>query len=61
MFTALINVWLALEAIKKTLPEPQASSVGMAVEGLADVMGRLMRRHKIEVSVGDAAKGESDE
>lgn len=50
VFSALINVWLALDAIKTTIPEPQAQRVSLAVDGLADVMARLMKRHKIEVS-----------
>jgi hypothetical protein len=50
LFTALVNIWLALEAIKVILPEPQARSVSLAVDGLANVMGSLMKRHNIEVS-----------
>lgn len=50
VFAALVNIWLALDAIKVTLPEPQAKTVSFAVDGLAKVMGSLMNRHNIEVS-----------
>lgn len=55
VFAALVNIWLALDAIKATLPEPQAKTVSFAVDGLAKIMGSLMNRHNIEVS-SDAPK-----
>lgn len=51
LFMAITNIWLALEAIKKTLPDPQERSVSLALEGLGKAMGSLMRRHNIEVSM----------
>ena len=50
LFLAITNIWLALEAIRKTLPDPQEKSVALAVDGLARVMGSLMKRHNIEVA-----------
>ena len=51
IFSAIVNIWLALNAIKDTLPEPQAQSVSLAVDGLAQVMARLVKRHNIQVSI----------
>jgi len=56
MFMAISNIWLALEAIRKTLPDPQDRSVVLALEGLAQVMGALMRRHNIDVSMDPASQ-----
>ena len=56
MFIAITNIWLALEAIRKTLPDPQEQSVALALEGLARVMGSLMRRHHIDVSIDPATQ-----
>lgn len=51
IFSAIVHIWLALDAIKNTLPEPQAHSVSVAVDGLAQVMAKLVKRHNIQVTV----------
>ena len=56
LFLAITNIWLALEAIRKTLPDPQEQSVSLALQGLARVMGALMKRHNIEVSLDPDAQ-----
>lgn len=50
MLSAIVNIWLALEAIRKTLPEAQEQSVSMALDGLAKVMSSLMKRYNVDVS-----------
>ena len=50
LLLAITNIWLALEAIRKTLPDPQQGSVALALEGLSKAMGSLMRRHNIDVT-----------
>lgn len=57
LFAAITNIWLALEAIRKTLPDPQERSVALALEGLAKVMSSLMRRHNITVSTDPVDQG----
>lgn len=52
IFAALAVIWLALEAVRQTLPPPQEAKVATAVDSLAEIMGRLMRRHQITVSLG---------
>jgi hypothetical protein len=50
-FLMAINfVWIALEAIKETLPEPQALRVAIAIEGIADAMVSLTKRHNIQIN-----------
>lgn len=60
IFAALIHIWIALSAIQKTLPEVQAQSVAASVNGLADVMAKLMKRHDIKVSIDDKEEGEHE-
>lgn len=50
LFAAILNIWLALNAIQKTLPEPQAGTVLFAVDGLATVMASLVKRHDIKIT-----------
>lgn len=59
IFGALFNAWVALEAIRKTLPDQQAASVGEALEGMAQAMGPLMKRHDIKVSIERCNEKES--
>lgn len=56
LFLAITNIWLALEAIRKTLPDPQEKSVALALDGLAKVMGSLMKRHNIDVTLDPATQ-----
>lgn len=50
LFAAILNIWLALNAIQKTLPEPQAGTVLLAADGLAKVMASLVKRHDITIT-----------
>lgn len=50
-FLMAINfIWIALDAIKETLPEPQALRVATAIEGIADAMTSLTKRHNIHIN-----------
>jgi hypothetical protein len=61
IFFALIHIWIALEAVRKTLPEQPANSVALASEGMLKVMGGLMKRYDIKVSIDRGDEGCSDE
>lgn len=57
IFVALANSWIALEAVRKTLPEQQANDVALAMEGVSKGMGGLMKRYDIKVSIGGGEEG----
>lgn len=53
IFASLFNISIALNAIRKTLPDEQAESVSLAVEGLNKGIVGLMSRYDIKVSIDD--------
>lgn len=57
MMTGFAHVMIALQAIQKTLPEPQASSVDLAFQELGKVLATMMDRHGIQASIDPAEEG----
>lgn len=57
IFASLVNIWIAMEAIRKTLPEEQGHAVSLALEGLSKGLGGLMKRYDINMSIDTEGTG----
>lgn len=53
---AVFGILMALEAVKKDLPEPIAQSVSSATDGVVNALGRFMARHNIDIKVAMAVQ-----